>query len=128
MAFTVNASWAIEGGGLSFSKQVSYSDSEVNTLDITVNATTTDLEVNCNIDVSQIKAIGMLADGNLTVETNSGSSPGNTINLVANMPLIWTHNYYFSNPLTVDVTKLYLTNAGNAAVTFKLVVLEDPTP
>ena len=128
MAFTVTGTWGVSGGGLGLSKNVAYSNDEVNTLEVTVNASTTNLEVNCNIDVSQIKIIGMCANGTLTVKTNSTSAPDNTIALVADLPLLWTHNYYFSNPLGADVTKLYLTNAGSSAVVFQLVVLEDPTP
>lgn len=59
---------------------------------------------------ADIQSIYMLADQNLTLETNSGSSPSNTFSLIAGRPLVWSKSAgYFSNPLTANVTALFVT-------------------
>jgi hypothetical protein len=81
------------------------------------------------IDVSALKSIAIVASGALTVKTNSSSSPADTITLTDSMKaVIWYTGSVFDNPLTTDVTALYVSNAGADAVTFKLVALLDITP
>jgi hypothetical protein len=46
----------------------------------------------------------------MTIKTNSPTSPGNTINLVAGVPLIWDASAgYYPNPFTTNVTGFYVT-------------------
>lgn len=79
------------------------------------------------LDVSQIVAFYMSSDQDLTVETNDGTTPGDTIALVAGVPLVWHNQSYHANPFSVDITALYLTNASGAAATFRLSEIHDPT-
>ena len=79
------------------------------------------------MDVSQLKSIIMVATGgDITVETNDGVTPGDTISLTDGVPVIYTAaDSSSTNPLTTDVTALYITNTGTA--TLKINALYDPT-
>lgn len=88
----------------------------------------TDLEVALTADVSQIKSVWMMATGgNITVETNDGSSPDDTIALVDGEPQMWNDDDIGSLFLTADVTALFVTNSSGAAVTLDVEILIDPT-
>lgn len=97
-------------------------------LEIDVPDSTTDQEVPLAIDVSQVKAILFLATVDMTVETNDGSSPSNTLSLTANRPYIWYANALDTFQLTVDVTKLYVSNSSGAAGVLSIAGLQDATP
>lgn len=79
------------------------------------------------LDVSQVKAVFLLSDQDLLLETNSSSSPANTLSLKANVPYIWYTNKPQALVFTTDITALYLTNASAAVATLKLEILVDPT-
>lgn len=112
-------------GNESVNQRVSLtSDSETN-MDITVPIAT-DTLANIAIDVSVLKVLFLLSDVDVTIQTNDGATPGDTINLSAGVPLAWFTGCGFSNPLTVDVTKIYLTAV--AAGTLQMRVLQDATP
>lgn len=120
--------WQLSGGP-SIEKTVSKSaGAEVN-LDEPVASSQTDYPINVAIDVSELKALYLVSDQDCVVETNSGSVPDDTINLEANVPVVWAKPASGTKPvcpLTVDVTKFYVTNT--AALTLKLRCLVDPTP
>jgi hypothetical protein len=88
----------------------------------------TDLEVVLGLDVSEIIALFIKSDQALKIETNSGSVPGNTIDLLANQPYVWVEGDYDACKLTVDVTSLFLTNTSGATATLDIEALVDPTP
>jgi len=94
-------------------------------MDITV-ASATDALVNVAFPYATIKAIALQCDIAATLKTNSSSAPSQTISLTAGVPNMWIYTGPGSNPITVDVTKIYVTTA--AAGTLKIRVLYDPTP
>ena len=98
------------------SRSVEVADSETNML------------INFALDVSQIKSIYIKSDQDLTLETNDGESPDNTLNLTANVPYVWHENSLFTNLLTVDITALYATNASGSTATLEIEALVDSTP
>jgi len=100
------------------------SDSETN-MDITVPIAT-DTLANIAIDVSVLKVLFLLCDVAVTIQTNDGTSPADTITLAAGIPLVWFTGCGFDNPLGTDVTKFYLTAA--VAGTLQVRVLQDATP
>lgn len=79
------------------------------------------------VDVTQIKAVFIHADVAMTVEFNDSGTGVPTIVLVANVPYLWTTDFYYTNLLTTDITKVYVTNASGSAGTFKFEVIVDPT-
>lgn len=99
-------------------------------LDEAVDDGETDLEIVLSIDVSAIKMIYIKADQDMTLETNDGTTPADTINLKANVPYVFNADLdqYFTNLLTTDVTSIFMTNASGTNGTLELEVLTDPTP
>jgi len=78
---------------------------------------------------SKLKAIAMSSDVNMTVKTNDGSSPQETITLVAGIPYIWTLTGSYigsaASPFGGNVTGLYVTNTTSGTLT--VAALVDPT-
>jgi len=96
---------------------------------IDVPDSSTDLQVNLEIDITQIKAIYIVSTQNVTLETNSGSTPTDTIALLANKPYVWFSDSYFVNKLTADVTTgIFLTNASGSAAVVDIALTHDATP
>jgi hypothetical protein len=85
-----------------------------------------ELEVAITFLVASLRSLFILSDKDLTLKTNSSGSPGNTLTLTANKPLVWYQGCGLANPLTVDVTKFFLSSATAARVRVK--VLCDVTP
>lgn len=96
--------------------------------DVTVGIGATNLQAGLLVDVSALKAILLLADQSLTVKTNDGSSPDQTLSLAAGVPFFWQANCGITNPLTDDISALYITNASGVATTLYIRVLQDGTP
>lgn len=105
-------------GGLAVQLEEAIADSE------------TDKLVVITIDVSAIKNIYLKSDQDITIETNNGTTPDDTINLKANVPYVFNADIdsYFTNLLTTDVTGFYVTNASGAIANLVCEVLTDPTP
>lgn len=115
-------------GGSSVTQNVTLTAEAGQVIDVSVPGSTTDLQVNVAIDVSQLTHIFLLSDGALTIQTNSGGSPDDTITLAASKPLVWYSGCGLTCPLTVDVTNLYLTNASGSAVALQIRLQSDATP
>lgn len=115
-------------GGATVTQNVTLTAEAGQVLDVAVAGSTTDLQVNLAIDVSQLSHIFLLADGALTIQTNDGTSADDTITLAANKPLVWYSGCGLACPLTVDVTDLYLTNASGSTVNLQVRVQSDATP
>lgn len=93
----------------------------------------TDQEVVLAVDVSALKSLYMLSTKDVTVETNSASTPDNVFTLKANVPFIWQAGGpalrdTAGAAVTVDIAKLYVTNASGAAAAIEMRVLQDSTP
>lgn len=97
-------------------------------IDVSVPAATTDMEVTMSLDVSACKSFYILSTQDITVETNDGTTPGQTLSLNANEPYFFHENSLDAFKLTTDVTALFLTNAGASAATVKIRALSDATP
>jgi hypothetical protein len=103
-------------------------NAELARIDESIPNNSTDMLIVWTCDVSQVKCIVIVCDQDVLLETNSGSTPGNSISLKADKPYIWDPDSYNAFLLTVDVTGLYLTNASGAAAALKIAGLYDPTP
>ena len=103
---------------------------EIN-VDETIPALSTDLAVAFAVDVSQLKSLFILATAVMTIETNSGSAPGNTITLAAGIPFVWTSQSGMDlrdtaeAAITVDITGLFITSTAGGSL--KIRSLIDPT-
>lgn len=84
----------------------------------------TDQEIDIALLIAKMKGIAIVADKACTLKTNSTSSPGNTFTLTANKPIIWASGDASANPVTVDITKFYLTTTV-INTTLKLILPQD---
>ena len=88
-----------------------------------IPAGSVNLQVVLAFPVANIQAMVIDASANVTIKTNSTSSPGDTINLNANYGIFWGIGGLPARPLTVDVTSLYVSNPGAVDCTFNVRVL-----
>lgn len=130
MALThrIGQTYASNNGTVS-SVTTSYTgDGEV-VVDATIAAGATNALVNANIRVAGLKSFVFYASTACTVKTNNSTTPGNTLTIPAGGSLIWHTDASYANPLTVDVTALYVTNSNaTTAAVFKMTALVDVTP
>lgn len=94
----------------------------------TIADSSTDFQINVAIDVSAVKSFYLVSSQNVTVETNSGSSPADTLTLTANDPYVWTTDSLDTFQLGTDVTAFFVTNASGSSATLDLVAVVDATP
>ena len=88
----------------------------------------TDKQFNIAIDVSAVKYFYIVSDQDITIETNSGSTPDDTLNLKAGKPYEWHVDDEDSFRLGTDVTAFFGTNASGATATIECECLQDATP
>lgn len=126
ISYTVTRKITTPSGTLT--QSTAYSASASTELDETVADSQTDYQIAVAIDVSAVKAFWIESDQAVTVETNSGSSPTNTLTLVAGVPYVWNTDWYDTFKLTGDVTNIFVTNASGSTANIKLRVVQDATP
>lgn len=125
-SMTINLGFA--AFGLADLKTLSFTGTGGQQIDETVPASTSNHPVVFSLDVSAIKALYIVADGDLLLETNNSGTPDDAISLRAGEPYIWYTNSYFTNLLAADVTSLFFTNAAAAVVNVSIRVITDATP
>jgi len=128
MAFSHTLAQQISTSGNTISKDNTYSGGSQTSVDESIPDSSSDLEVAFTLDVSEIQAIYIVSDQNMTLETNSGAAPDDTISLVAGVPYVWHTGSYFVNKLTTDITALFMTNSSGSAARLQIEVVFDPTP
>jgi len=98
-------------------------NTEINA-DVAIPATTNNQQVHLAFTRANLQSVALYADAAVTIYTNSpsGSSPTDTIPLVAGQNSIWTlaTNLLAKCPFTADVTTIYITNAGGATSNVKI--------
>lgn len=96
-------------------------------LDEAIAAVTTNQAVALSFVVAKVVSIFILTDADLTLKTNSSSSPTNTIALKSGVAYFWfTPNAYNACLFTSDVTTAFLTNAGANAANCYIRILYTP--
>jgi hypothetical protein len=130
MAFTHTYSSGWSNGNRSLTSTKTYSGTSELSIDEDIADSQTDFEIICAIDISAIQNIYIKSDQDVTLETNNGGTPDDTIDLKANVPYIFNAQLdaYFTNLLTTDVTAIYITNASGAAANLQIECLTDATP
>jgi hypothetical protein len=108
-------------GGPSLSGTQTESGGTPNLFDTTYPAAAVNQLVTIAIAHANIQSIVILASSACIIKTNSSSSPSNTITLVPGVPLIWSlSDAYFANPITVDITALYINFAISGRLQFMI--------
>jgi hypothetical protein len=89
---------------------------------------TTDGLIDVAWPFANMTSLFLQSDQNVLVETNSGSAPDDSFTLVANVPLVWFTGFVQANPITADVTGIYVTNVSGQTATIELLVGYNSTP
>ena len=97
-------------------------------LDEEVATAETDKEITATLDVSEIKAIEIMSTEDVTLEINDGAGGGGSVSLVANKPVLWDENSYYSNLFGTDWTSIFITNSSGSTATITILAVGDPTP
>jgi hypothetical protein len=98
-----------------------YSDDTEAGVDALVAAGATNKEWDLALTVANLQSCVLFCDQNVTLKTNSSSSPQETISLVAGKEVIYTHDGAAGGaiPFAGNITKFYLTNSGVKDANFK---------
>lgn len=102
--------------------------------EVLVPAATTDLQVDLDFAFARLKAVFInvsgVANGTvITIKTNSVATPGNTVAITAPGGVAFVAGYMGTNPFTVDVTAVFLTNPSTTdAALVAICPLYDSTP
>ena len=88
--------------------------------DFVVPANTVNHEIDIVLTVANIKALGMLSDQDVTIKTNSSSTPQETIAMQGKKPIVWTPDNGQVIPFAGNITKMYFSNAGSVDANVKL--------
>lgn len=88
---------------------------------------TTDQQVVFSADVTQLEFLLISSTQAVTIETNDGTTPDDTLSIAAGKPLWWRKSAGIDCPLGTDVTTLYVTNAGATAATLTILAGYDAT-
>ncbi len=123
----ITQAWTNGSRAISGSKEYE-ANAQGNSIDEVITADAEDELVVFTLDVSQVKSIFILAEGDMTLETNNGAAPTDTINLKAGVPYIWTTDSDDSFKLGSDVTALYMTELSSANNRLQIESVYDPTP
>lgn len=94
----------------------------------TVPDSTADQLCNIAIDVDKVTLFYIVSTQDVTIETNNGTTPDNTLSLKAGKPYFWEPDSLDTFLLTVDVTKFYITNNSGSSATVYCDVIQDSTP
>jgi hypothetical protein len=115
--------------GLSFPYSLTITSEGIDSRDVAVPIGGTPVEVAIAWVNARLKSVVIASTENVTLKTNSSSSPDTTIALIANQPLIWNISNYLTNPFAAaDVTKLFFVNSGAEEADVAIEILVDATP
>jgi hypothetical protein len=94
-------------------------DDEHNINDVIAGNST--VQIVAPIVVADIASFYMEATAACTVDLNSSTTPASpgALSLVANRAYAWKNTDPGTNPLTVNITSIYVTNPGASSLTFK---------
>lgn len=128
MAIQYTLNETVNGSGISAVKAQSFSEAAHVQISEIVATGETDLEIALDLDVSELEFVYVNSTEDVTLETNSGTVPDDTIALTANNPYIWHSGSYHAALLTTDITSIFITNASGSNATITVWVLYDSTP
>jgi hypothetical protein len=128
MSFSHSVTVGVQTSSGGVTKTKSYSGSSETLVSESFPTATTDGDIVVAIDVSAVKSFYLVSDKAVTVETNDGSSPDDTIVLKADVPYFWNTDSYDTFLLTADVTVLYITNVSGSTASIELRVIQDASP
>lgn len=133
---TQNVSASIASAGSLISGSFSKECSDCRQLEIPFAASVTNDETDVTIPYASIEAITLQAffssdvsgsaTSNVTVKTNSSSVPDQTFTCKPNKYGQWNSDSPFANPISANITKLFVTNPNAVAGTLKITLGANP--
>jgi len=122
--FTDTISISYTGNGKVVSSQVgTYTGTKDAGVAAVITAGATAQEIDVAFPFATIVAIILATDQDVTVKTNSSGSPVDTLIVKKTAGVVWANDYATTNPITADVTKLFVANAGAVDAKFNVRVL-----
>jgi len=115
-------------GATALAHEVTITTDAVTEHALVIPDSTSDQLITIAIDFSELEALYLFSDQDVTIETNDGTTPDDTFSLVAGVPIAWNTDCGHDNPLTADVTAMYITNATGETANVKIRVAQDSTP
>lgn len=94
-------------------------------LNVLASSGSSNLNIACNMDVSEIKSMFINSDVTATGVFKSGSTVIQTMLFTANKPLLWQNAFPQSNPITGDFTSITISGTRNEDLSFKAYFLQD---
>lgn len=135
MSFTATITRSVIGLSNNYSNSVAVTGGLRTSLNEPVTAEAADLEMEFQLDVSEVKALAIRAvGGDLTIETNSASVPDNTFVVPAGTSFIFPRYAgdslidTGSDAVSTDISSIFVTNADDAEATLFIDAIVDPTP
>lgn len=129
-AATIEKSYQISGGKkLTGTKEDSVGTANGPLIEETVANSSTDFNIVWPVDVSQVKTFWLHSTQDVTVETNDGTTPDNTLALKAGHAYEWVAAApYDSFLFDTDIETLKVTNASGSSAIVTGTYTYDPTP
>jgi hypothetical protein len=120
--------WSGSGAGsLNLSGAVTETANAEQNRVLAIAAATPDQEFDLDFPFAALKSFFAISTQDVTIETNDGSAPDDTITLKAGVPVWWAASSSLASPFTADVDSIFVTNAGDKAATVNIRVLYDAT-
>jgi hypothetical protein len=116
---TITTNYA-DNAGVVVAQPNAYTGQTNASYDGTIAANATDFLIDMAWPLTGMQALLIWSDTNLTVKTNSNTTPVQTIAVSANVPIKWGALEGNTNPITAAVTSLYVTNATANPAKFKV--------
>lgn len=120
---TITKTWA-SGTSAPLSKSVSFVGVRELNIDAAVAASTTNQQELLSFTAASLLEIFISSTQNVTIKTNSSSSPQETLTITGGDPLQWDNTCGIAIPFSGDVTSIFITNAGASSATVSIRTLE----
>lgn len=118
----------VNAGGVSYSQTSTITAPQEIVTQESVADAATDFQITLPIDISAVKSLLISSTETVTIETNSGSAPDDTLTVNAGDPYLWTTSDPASLLLSEDIAAIFVTNASGTAATVTVVALLDSSP
>lgn len=102
-----------DDAGVASTVQSSYTGAQIDGFDGVIPVSATNQPISVAFAVASMQSILIYASQACTLKTNSSSSPTQTITMTAGQQINWGNNFSAANPITADVTSMFVTNPSS---------------
>lgn len=127
MSFTATITETISIGGLQVTSTNSYTDSAETKIDEAVPTAST-VEIALVQDVTETALVYIVSDQDVEIDFNVDQAGVPAISAFAGVPYVWHTKSYFTDLLTADITKVFITNTSGTTANVQIRFLYDATP